>query len=199
MAAVAGEFRNSNPGTPAILTIADGLRGTDTYELLFQHDDWITATGVANQLVRRGQAFCVTDNWGFMFGHEYECRAGTTPRKVVITDDRLVRPGPAAFEVAGGDRHGGSVGAQRGILRGRVRAGRQSLLERAECQPRLHAGAGCGGGGIPGDGDRVGAAVPAGRSFDQRPPVGSGGWHLEVEHEFRGRGASGCGRERSIR
>jgi hypothetical protein len=87
MAAMAGEFRNSFPGTPAILTIADGLRGTDTYELLFQHDDWITATGVANQLVRRGQAFCVTDNWGFMFGHEYECRAGTTPRKVVITRD----------------------------------------------------------------------------------------------------------------
>jgi len=85
MAAVAGEFRNSNPGTPAILTIAEGLRGTDTFKLLFQHDDWVTASGVANQLVRRGQAFCVTDNWGFMFGHEYECRAGTTPRKVVIT------------------------------------------------------------------------------------------------------------------
>jgi hypothetical protein len=85
MAAVAGEFRNWDPGTPAVLAIANGLRGADTYELLFQHDDWITATGVANQLVRRRQAFCVTDNWGFMFGHEYECRAGKTPRKVVIT------------------------------------------------------------------------------------------------------------------
>ena len=86
MAAVAGEFRSAYAGTPAIVTIADGLRGAETYELLFQHDDWITATGVANQLARRGQAFCVTGNWGFMFGHEYECRAGTTPRKVVITN-----------------------------------------------------------------------------------------------------------------
>jgi hypothetical protein len=86
MGAVAGEFRNSNPGTPAILTVADGLRGMDSYELLFQHDDWITATGVANQLVRRGQAFCVTDNWGFMFGHEYECRPSMKRRKVVITN-----------------------------------------------------------------------------------------------------------------
>jgi len=85
IAAVPGEFRNTNPGDPAVLSIAGGLRGTEAYELLFQHDDWITATGVANQLVRRGQAFCVTHDWGFMFGHEYECRAGTTPRKVAIT------------------------------------------------------------------------------------------------------------------
>ena len=40
---------------------------------------------VANQLVRRGQAFCVTDNWGFMFGHEYEFRPSMMARKVVIT------------------------------------------------------------------------------------------------------------------
>jgi hypothetical protein len=85
MVAVAGEFRNPYMGTPAIQKIAGEMRGTETYELLFQHDDWITATGVANQLVRRGQAYCVTDNWGCMFGHEYECRPSMMPRKVVIT------------------------------------------------------------------------------------------------------------------
>jgi hypothetical protein len=44
MAAVAGELRNPDVGTPAIQKIAGELRAAGTYELLFQHDDWITAT-----------------------------------------------------------------------------------------------------------------------------------------------------------
>ncbi|MCX6626535.1 MAG: hypothetical protein NTW28_02750 [Candidatus Solibacter sp.] len=85
MVAVAGEFRNLDMGSPAIRKISDELRSQDTYQLLYQHDDWFTAAGVANQLVRRRQAFCISADWGFLFGYEYVCRPSMTPRKVVIT------------------------------------------------------------------------------------------------------------------
>src|SRR5206468_8862370 len=49
---VAGEFRNPDRGMPAIQKISDELRAPDRYELLFQHDDWLTAVGVANRLAR---------------------------------------------------------------------------------------------------------------------------------------------------
>ncbi len=83
--AVAGEFRNPDQGNPAIQKISEQLRSPDRYELLFQHDDWQTAVGVANRLARRRQDFCVTGNWGFMFGYEYVCAPAAAPRKVVIT------------------------------------------------------------------------------------------------------------------
>ncbi len=83
--AVAGEFRNPDQGNPAIQKISEQLRAPDRYELLFQHDDWQTAVGVANRLARRRQKFCVTGNWGFMFGYEYVCAPAAAPRKVVIT------------------------------------------------------------------------------------------------------------------
>jgi uncharacterized membrane protein len=83
--AVAGEFRSPDPGTPAVQKISDQLRAADQYELLFQHDDWQMAVGVANRLARRRQDFCVTGNWGFMFGYEYVCAPTAAPRKVVIT------------------------------------------------------------------------------------------------------------------
>ncbi len=85
MVAVAGEFRNRDTGVPRIKDISDGLRSPGTYELLFQHDDWVTAVGVANQLARRQQSFCISYDWGFMFGYDYVCRPNMTPRKVVIT------------------------------------------------------------------------------------------------------------------
>ena len=85
MVAVAGEFRNPDRGMPAIQKISDELHAPVRYELLFQHDDWLTAMGVANRLARRRQDFCVTGNWGFMFGYEYVCAATAAPRKVVIT------------------------------------------------------------------------------------------------------------------
>ena len=69
MVAVAGEFRNADTGTPAIQKMSDEMRTPGVNELQFQHDDWPTAVGVANQFVRRGQAFCVTGDWGFMFGY----------------------------------------------------------------------------------------------------------------------------------
>jgi hypothetical protein len=86
MVVAAAEFRNPDMGSSAIQKIGEELRSPDTYELLFQHDDWDTAVGVANQLVRRKQAFCVTNNWGFLFGYEYVCRPPMMPRKVVITN-----------------------------------------------------------------------------------------------------------------
>ena len=86
MMAVAGEYRSHEMGTPEIRKISDELRSPDVFELLFKHDDWPAATGVANQLARRRQAFCVTDEWGYMFGYEYVCRPSMTLRKVVVTN-----------------------------------------------------------------------------------------------------------------
>ena len=83
--AAAGAFRNPDQGMPAIQKISDQLRAPDRYELLFQHDDWPTAVGVANRLARRRQDFCVTGSWGFMFGYEYVCASAAASRKVVIT------------------------------------------------------------------------------------------------------------------
>jgi hypothetical protein len=85
MAAASGGLHNPDQGNPAIQKISDELRAPDRYELLFRHDDWLTAVGVANQLARRRQAFCVNSNWGFMFGYEYVCASSGVPRKVVIT------------------------------------------------------------------------------------------------------------------
>lgn len=79
--------------------MSDGLRSPDTYELLFQHDDWAAATGVANQFVRRGQPFCVTENWGHLFGYDYVCRQGLTPRKVVITNTTSFELGRQPIEL----------------------------------------------------------------------------------------------------
>lgn len=63
MVAVAGEFRNPDTGTPAIRKMSDEMRSPGVYELLFQHDDWPTAVGVANQFVRRGQAVITGTAW----------------------------------------------------------------------------------------------------------------------------------------
>ena len=83
--AVAGEFRNLGTSTDRVPRIAAGLSAEGTYELVFVHDDWPTATGVANQLARRGQAFCVSAGWGFMFGYHNVCRPGGATHKTVIT------------------------------------------------------------------------------------------------------------------
>jgi hypothetical protein len=85
MVAVAGSFRNPDMGSAAMKRLSDELRSPDTIELTFERRDWPTAVGVANQLVRRQQPFCVQDDWGFMFGYEYVCRPSMAPRKVEIT------------------------------------------------------------------------------------------------------------------
>ncbi len=99
MVAVAGEFRNPDRGMPPIQKISDELRAPERYELLFQHDDWLTAMGVANRLARRRQDFCVTGNWGFMFGYEYVCAPTAAPRKVVITQTAAYDLGTAPLKL----------------------------------------------------------------------------------------------------
>ena len=187
--AVAGEFRNPDRGMPAIQKISDELRAPDRYELLFQHDDWLTAMGVANRLARRRQDFCVTGNWGFMFGYEYVCAATAAPRKVVITQTAAYDLGTAAPEVAGYHRYGRPGGAQGRILW----AGGRPLLERAYRQPRLRSGSRCGRGGVPCDADRVGAAGASGAVSlnGRRVGVADGIWKSSVSFAAaRGRAAA---------
>jgi len=54
--------------------------------LVFGPGDWDTAVGVANQLARRGQPFCVEPGWGFLFGRRYVCPADAAAQPVAITN-----------------------------------------------------------------------------------------------------------------
>src|SRR5258708_24877384 len=57
MVAVAADFRNSDSDSNVVRKISSELQSRDkyhrdTYQLVFQHDDWDTAVGVANQMGR---------------------------------------------------------------------------------------------------------------------------------------------------
>ncbi|MCU1239123.1 MAG: hypothetical protein JWP63_7090 [Candidatus Solibacter sp.] len=83
MVAMAGTLRNPDRGSDAIGRMSDTLRGKGAVHRVFQHDDWDSAAGIANQLARRGLAFCVDAEWYYMFGRQYVCGAGETWRVVV--------------------------------------------------------------------------------------------------------------------
>jgi hypothetical protein len=84
MGLAADSFRMQGMGSLVIPGISEGLRGAGAVQLVFRHDDWVTAIGVANQLARRGQPFCVDTTWRYMFGYDSGCGAGSW-KKVVIT------------------------------------------------------------------------------------------------------------------
>jgi hypothetical protein len=86
MLPAAAEFRNAERGAPAVHEISRTLPSGPLVQLVFRHDDWDTAVGVANQLARRGQPFCIAANWGFMFGRQYVCPAAGAPRQIAITN-----------------------------------------------------------------------------------------------------------------
>jgi hypothetical protein len=80
------EFRNAERGAPTVLEITSTLPVSPMLQLVFRHDDWDTAVGVANQLARRGQPFCIAPEWGFMFGRQYVCPSAGAPRPIAITN-----------------------------------------------------------------------------------------------------------------
>ena len=84
MLPAAAEFRNPDVGSQAVGQIARTLPPGRMLQLVFRHDDWDTAVGVANQLARHGRPFCIAAEWGFMFGREYVCPPGGAPRTVAI-------------------------------------------------------------------------------------------------------------------
>ena len=86
MLPASAEFRNPDLGARMVDEIARALPPGPTLQLVFRHDDWDTATGVANQLARRGQPFCVSPEWWYMFGRDAVCAAGATTRPVLLTN-----------------------------------------------------------------------------------------------------------------
>jgi len=81
----AAAFHNPFTGYPEIGPLSDSLPAAAHYQLVFGRDDWETAAGVANQITRRGQTFCVTDDWAFIFGQEHICSGTGSVRPIVIT------------------------------------------------------------------------------------------------------------------
>ena len=79
------EFRISMPGAPEVQAIASAAQGrAPLIQLVFGHDDWPTAVGVASRFKRAGQAFCVAP-WFLMFGPESHCHDFPSIMKLVLT------------------------------------------------------------------------------------------------------------------
>jgi len=93
MPLMAAELRNPDRGSDAIARMSEDLRSAGPVRLVFEHDDWDTAAGVANQLARRGQAFCVDPGWFFLFEREAVCRPGTEFARRVVTASAVFEPG----------------------------------------------------------------------------------------------------------
>ncbi len=93
MPLMAAELRNPDRGSDAIARMSEELRGAGPVRLVFEHDDWDTAAGIANQLARRGQAFCVDPGWFFLFEREAVCRPGTEFARRVVTAAGVFEPG----------------------------------------------------------------------------------------------------------
>jgi hypothetical protein len=104
MVAMAAEFRNPDRGSTTIPRMVEEL-GAAPVHLVFEHDDWDTAAGIANQLARRGQPFCVDASWFYLFGRQYVCREGSNFARRVVTAGAVYEPGrrpmrlPAAIGV----------------------------------------------------------------------------------------------------
>ena len=79
----AGRLAMPGLGMQGVGAISRGLEGAGAVKLLFRHDDWDTAVGVANQLARRGQGFCVDAGWAYLFGYGSGCGAGQWKRVVI--------------------------------------------------------------------------------------------------------------------
>jgi hypothetical protein len=93
MPLMAAELRNPDRGSDAIARMSEALRSAGPVRLVFEHDDWDTAAGIANQLARHGQAFCVDPGWFFLFGREAVCRPGMEFRRRVVTAAAVYEPG----------------------------------------------------------------------------------------------------------
>jgi hypothetical protein len=93
MPLMAAELRNPDRGSDAIARMSEELRGAGPVRLVFEHGDWDTAAGIANQLARRGQAFCVDPGWFFLFEREAVCRPGTEFARRVVTGAGIFEPG----------------------------------------------------------------------------------------------------------
>ncbi len=98
MTAMAGEFRNPDLGNDAIRRMSEELRPVGAVHLVFRHDDWDTAVGIANQMARGGQAFCVDSSWYYMFGRRYVCQPGAAGfAQRVVTRTAILQPGRRAL------------------------------------------------------------------------------------------------------
>jgi hypothetical protein len=87
--AVSAQFTNTYSGDPEVARIAAlAPAGKPPLRLLFRHDDWPLAVGVASRMSRSHEAFCVERDWTFMFGTENVCPASMSFRTL-----RLDHPG----------------------------------------------------------------------------------------------------------
>ena len=118
MTAMAGEFRNPDLGNDAIRRMSEELRPVGAVHLVFRHDDWDTAVGIANQMARGGQAFCVDSGWYYMFGRRYVCRPGAAGfAQRVVTRTAILQPGRRALPLPAVDRRGRCHCTAGGLLR----------------------------------------------------------------------------------
>jgi len=68
-------LRSEAWGSPDILRAAAAVPRAPfgSLALVFAHDDWAWAVGVANSMKRMGKPFCVEPDWSFMFSKENTC------------------------------------------------------------------------------------------------------------------------------
>jgi hypothetical protein len=86
MFAAPRDFRFSVPGAPEVQEIASAAqRRAPLIQLVFGHDDWPTAVGIASRFKRVNQAFCVAPTWHIMFGSDSHCHDFPNIVKLVLT------------------------------------------------------------------------------------------------------------------
>jgi hypothetical protein len=54
-------------------------------QLVFDHDDWPTAVGIASRLKRLHQPFCIIGNWSVMFGADAICREASGVTRLILS------------------------------------------------------------------------------------------------------------------
>ena len=54
-------------------------------QLVFDHDDWPTAVGIASRFKRLRQPFCIIGNWSVMFGADAICRDASGVTRLILS------------------------------------------------------------------------------------------------------------------
>lgn len=55
------------------------------FQLVFDHDDWPTAVGIASRLKRLHQPFCIIGTWSVMFGADASCREASGVTRLILS------------------------------------------------------------------------------------------------------------------
>jgi hypothetical protein len=92
-------LRSEINGQPEVLQAAAAAPSArfGTLAIVFDHDDWPLAVGIANSMKRLGKPFCVSPGWGFIFSRDNVCPDMLTADKLWVASHAPVCTAPCRY------------------------------------------------------------------------------------------------------